>query len=78
MKSPTLTEAEILALPEHSLGGNIKVIVDPVTGFSTYEREPAQFLVNRSDVFCYRLSDGSAWRVLETADGTQYRMREGY
>lgn len=70
-----LTEAEVLALPEQSLGGNIRVTTDPVTGVSSYEREPVQFLVNRSDVMYYKLSDGSHWTVGETGDGKKFRMR---
>lgn len=69
-----LSEAEVLALPEQSLGGNIRVSVDPTTGLSNYEREPVQFLVNRDVVF-YTLSDNSRWTVGETADGKQFRMR---
>jgi len=74
MKYPT-NETELLALPEQSLGDNVKVKFDPATGFSYQEREPVQFLVNRSDIYAYHLSDGSHWTVGETADGKMFRMR---
>lgn len=70
-----MTPEELFALPEQSLGDNVKVITDPDTGVRTYEREPVQFLVNRSDVLFYTLTDGSRWTVGETADGAKFRMR---
>ena len=70
-----MTETELLLVPEQSLGGNIRVTTDPATGVTRYEREPVRFLVNRSDVLFYTLSDGSRWTVGETADGKQFRMR---
>lgn len=70
-----MTEAEILGLPEHSLSGNFEVMTDPKTGQTSYELLPARFLVNRSDVLFYTLSDGSRWQVLEDINGTKYRMK---
>ena len=70
-----MTSEEIIALPEKSIGGDVRIITDPVTGITSYEREPARFLLSKIDIFCYNLPDGTQWQVLEDIDGHKFRVR---
>lgn len=75
-RQPSMTEDEIRVLPESpGLSGRVVVTTDPLTGQSTYERTPMQFMVRRDDVYCYTFRDGTQWRIVEDGDGTRYKER---
>lgn len=73
-KIPTMTIAELEALPEFSIGGETLVITDPLTGMSTYELVPQKFLVQRDMVY-FRDQHDELWSAFTDQDGTTWKQR---
>ena len=76
MPAKSFTDAELDALPmAQGLFDRHRVVTDPQTGETRYERLPVQFLVNDTEIYSFTDGRGDSWTVGRTADGHYFKSR---